>query len=107
MAELILKVTSEEVSEKAMEIENQKSIMEEYMEDMYSRVTRLEESWNAQSGESYIEKYQIVRNNIQAALEKLEVHVTNLKDAATRYETLETQQGQVVSQLGTDNIFNA
>lgn len=105
MAELILKVTSEEVTNKAAEIENQKSVMEGYMQEMLTKVTSLESAWDAQSGESYIEKYQVVQNNIQASLDTLERHVTNLKEAATRYETLENQQTQIVSNLGTDNIF--
>lgn len=106
MADLILKVSSEEVTNKAGEIENQKSVMEGYMQEMLSKVTSLESVWDAQSGESYVEKYQVVQNNIQASLDTLERHVTNLKDAAVRYETLETQQTQIVSNLGTDNIFN-
>ena len=84
MAELNIKVTTEEVRAKAQEITTQKSMMEAYMQDMASKVSQLGNYWKAASGETYIEKYQNVTSNIQKSLDVLEQHVTNLQQAADR-----------------------
>ena len=88
MAELNIKVTTEEVRAKAQEITTQKSMMEAYMQDMASKVSQLGNYWKAASGETYIEKYQNVTSNIQKSLDVLEQHVTNLQQAADRYDDL-------------------
>lgn len=105
MADLILKVTTEEVQGKAQEINAQKDTMENQMEEMLAQVSSLENSWESDSGSKYIEQYQTVTNNIKNSLEALQTHVTNLTQAAERYETLEGQQAQVVSALDTGSIF--
>ena len=50
MADLILKVTSEEVRNKAQEISTQRELLEGYMQEMQNQVTSLESSWEADSG---------------------------------------------------------
>ncbi|MEG0109010.1 MAG: WXG100 family type VII secretion target, partial [Lachnospiraceae bacterium] len=99
------KVTPEEVRRKAQEIAAQRNLMETYMQDMMGKVTQLGDSWKAQSGESYIEKYQNITKNIQKSLSVLEQHINNLTQAAQRYEELENTQTQAIGALGTDNIF--
>ena len=42
MADLILKVTSEEVRNKAQEISTQRELLEGYMQEMQNQVTSLE-----------------------------------------------------------------
>lgn len=105
MAELNIKVTTEEVRAKAQEITTQKSMMEAYMQDMASKVSQLGNYWKATSGETYIEKYQNVTSNIQKSLDVLEQHVTNLQQAADRYDELENAQSQAVNALDATNIF--
>lgn len=105
MAELNIKVTTEEVRAKAQEITTQKSMMEAYMQDMASKVSQLGNYWKATSGETYIEKYQNVTSNIQKSLDVLEQHVTNLQQAADRYDELENAQSQAVNALDAANIF--
>ena len=105
MADLILKVTSEEVRNKAQEISTQRELLEGYMQEMQNQVTSLESSWEADSGSKYMEVYQNVSNNIKKSLDTLQTHVDNLSQAAERYETLEGQQTQVVNSLRTDSIF--
>ena len=106
MADLILKVTTEEVRNKAQEISSQKDAMENQMEEMLSLVQSLEQSWEADSGNKYIEQYQSVTTNIRNSLEALQNHVTNLTQAAERFETLGNQQTKVVSALDTTSIFS-
>lgn len=106
MADLYIKVTIEEVRAKAQEITAQKEMMEAYMQDMASKVAQLGESWQSESGETYIEKYQSVTNNIQKSLDVLQQHVVNLTQAAERYEQLEETQIKAVGALDASGIFN-
>lgn len=106
MADLILKVTTDEVRGKAQEISSQKDVMESQMEEMLAQVQSLEESWEADSGTKYAEQYQTVTANIRNSLEALQNHVTNLTQAAERFETLENQQIQAVNSLDTTSIFS-
>lgn len=106
MADLILKVTTEEVRGKAQEISSQKEVMENQMEEMVAQVQSLEQSWEADSGNKYVEQYQTVVTNIRNSLQALQNHVTNLTQAAERFETLENQQTQAVSSLDTTSIFS-
>jgi len=105
MADLILKVTPEEVRTKANEIKTQKSLLEDYMQDMRNKVTELGGYWQAASGENYAEKYQSVSNSVQGALERIQQHIDNLIAAADRYDELETSQVQAVNTLEANNIF--
>ncbi len=102
---LILKVTPEEVRTKAGEIGNQKSMMETYLQDMQGKMNQLQDAWQSPSGQAYIEKFNTLANTIRAALDDLQQHTTNLNDAASKYEEVETQQKNLVEQLNTDNIF--
>lgn len=105
MADLYIKVTTEEVRTKAQEITAQKGMMEAYMQEMSSRVSQLGEYWKAASGETYIEKYQNVTNNIQKSLDVLGKHVSNLLEAADRYDQLEDTQTKAVGALDANGIF--
>lgn len=107
MADLKLKVTPEEVRNKAGQITAQKALMEGIMSDLQTKVTSLEEYWKSTSGQSYVEQYANVTKNIQASLNALAQHVTNLTDVATSYETLETKQTTNAKNLSTEQIFNS
>lgn len=105
MAELILKVTPEEVKQKAQQITAQKSVMEGLMAEMQSKVTELQEYWRSTSGENFVAKYQSVSKNVQGSLDTLYKHIQNLSDAAASYEQLETEQAKKIEALSTENIF--
>lgn len=66
MADLILKVTSEEVRNKAQEISTQRELLEGYMQEMQNQVTSLESSWEADSGSKWkcIRMFQIILKNL-------------------------------------------
>lgn len=105
MADLILKVDPEQVRTKAAEIKAQKQSMEALMNSMGSKVNELDAVWNSESGKAYVEKYSNVKQEIQDSLNALEQHVTNLNDAAAKYEDMEQNQAQQVNALNTDDIF--
>lgn len=101
----ILKVSAQEVADKAQQINNQKQQMEGYMQEMIQKVGQLGEAWKTPSGESYIEKFQSVRQEIQDSLNTLQKHTDNLVQAAQTYDSLEQSQQQKVDSLSTENIF--
>lgn len=105
MAELILKVTPEEVREKSNQINQQKGEMEGNMQEMLQKVGQLGEAWKTPSGENYVEKFQSVRQEIQDSLNALQKHTDNLVQAAETYDTLEQSQIQKVDSLSVENIF--
>ena len=108
MADLILKVTPEEVNTKAGQIESQKQLMETYMADMQSKVNDLQSAWDSPSGKAYYAKYTSLSQSIKASLNELATHVTNLKDAAAKYEQVNTETNTLVenlSDLSTSGIF--
>ncbi|MEG2717255.1 MAG: WXG100 family type VII secretion target [Eubacterium sp.] len=105
MAELILKVSPEEVKDKAGQINQKKGQMDGCMNEMQQKVTQLGEAWKTPSGENYVEKFQAVRQEIQDSLNALQKHTENLVQAAETYSTLEQAQIQKVDGLSTDNIF--
>lgn len=102
-----LKVTPDEVRTKAKEIEAQKNLMQQMMQEMQQQVNKLpSEYWKSQSGTDYGSKYQSVQKNCNGSLETLMTHIRNLVDAANKYDEIERQQVQKVSSLNTNNIFN-
>lgn len=105
MADMILKVSSDEVRTKAGEIETQKAMMQTLMEEMQSKVNLLADYWQSQSGQDYTTKYQNITRNINGSLETLMGHIRNLNDAAQRYEEIENNQVQKTQSLSTNNIF--
>lgn len=105
MADLIIKVSTEEVRAKAQEITAQKNMMEAYMQEMSAKVGQLGEFWKAESGELYVEKYQNVTSNIQKSLDVLAQHVANLLQAADKYDDTNRDLTQKVNALDTNGIF--
>lgn len=105
MADLILKVDPSEVRTKASEINSQKQLMESLMQEMTNKVNELDSAWDSESGRAYVEKYTNVTREIQDSLEALEQHVTNLNNAASTYEDLESAQTQAVNALDVQDIF--
>ena len=105
MADLILKVTPEQVSEKATQITNKRSEMDGLMSEMEGYVKTLSSSWNSTSGEEYVEKYYNVRREINDSLANLQTHVDHLNHAAQTYTELEQEQLGKVDALSANDIF--
>jgi WXG100 family type VII secretion target len=105
MADLILKVDPAQVRAKAGEINTQKQLMESLMTEMKSKVNELNQAWDSESGKSYVEKYTNVTKEIQDSLNALQQHITNLNEAASKYEEMENAQTQQINALNTQDIF--
>lgn len=107
MADMNLKVTPDEVRNKAKEIQSVKVRMQDMMTEMQRQVNSLQtEHWKSQSGADYAGKYQSVSKNINGALETLMTHINNLVETANKYDELERNQVQNVQSLSTQDIFN-
>lgn len=105
MSDMIIKVTPEEVQEKAKEILNQEKNMEELMNEMQAKVNELEQYVKTSAGESYLDHYVSVRKNISNSLDVISKHVSNLNEAAARYIDENNRQERVAKQLSTESIF--
>lgn len=105
MADLILKVTPEQVSEKANQITNKRNEMDGLMGEMEGYVKSLASSWNSTSGEEYVEKYYNVKREIEDSLTNLQRHVDHLNQAAQTYTELEQEQLNKVDALSANDIF--
>ncbi|MBQ4301449.1 MAG: WXG100 family type VII secretion target [Lachnospiraceae bacterium] len=105
MADLILKVTPEEVRAKASDIDSQKTFMTTYLSDMQGKINQLQDAWNSPSGQEYYTKFTTLAKQIEAALDDLAQHVTNLNEAASKYEEAENQQKSLVEGLSTEGVF--
>lgn len=105
MADLILKVTPQDVEAKSSEITTKKSEMEEIMGEMETMVKTLSSSWNSTSGDEYVEKYYNVTREIQDSLANLQRHTDHLNQAAQAYTELEQEQLNKVNSLSANDIF--
>ncbi len=105
MAEYKFKVSTEEVRAKAQQIEAQRALMEGIMSDLQAKITALEEYWRSDSGTNYEQQYQNLSRNINASLNTMSKHVSNLVAAAAHYEQVDSTQTQKTNALSTQNIF--
>jgi WXG100 family type VII secretion target len=106
MADVRIKVTTEELRNKATEISTQKATMEGLMTDMQKSVTKLQEVWKSDSGTKFQEQYVTVEKNIQTALDKLQKHATNLVDVATQFDEGNQQTVSTTGSLSTEQVMN-
>lgn len=105
MAELILKVTPQEVIDKASAISAKRTQMEELMNEMETFVKSLAESWSSTSGDQYVEKYAVVRREANDSLTNLQTHVDHLNAAARIYSENEQALQQETASLTDSDIF--
>ena len=103
---LIKVASTEEIRNKAAQIEKEKGAMEALMNDMKAKVVSLSDFWKSESGTNYVEKYQNVTTEINASLENLARHVANLRMTAEIIEQKEKENVQKVSGLSTSKMFN-
>ncbi|MBR5088502.1 MAG: WXG100 family type VII secretion target [Ruminiclostridium sp.] len=104
-ANLILKVTPAEVETKAGEIGSCRDQMQSLMEEMVQLVQRLSTSWSSTAGDAYVERYQVLKQEINDSLLNLQTHVDHLKQAAQTYDQMEGEIGNKVTSLDSGNIF--
>ncbi len=102
-----LKVSPDELKTKSTEVRNKISEMDGYLNQMTTSFGTLSENWQSTSGDAYKEKAETLIKEISESLTNLTYYVTDLNDAANKYEELESQLQSKVSALDDPaSIFN-
>lgn len=102
-----LKVTPDELKAKSTEIRAKISEMEGYLNNITSSFNTVSENWQSTSGDAYREKAEVLIKEISESLTNLTYYVTDLNDAANKYEALESEiQGKVGALEDPSSIFN-
>ncbi|MBP0958906.1 MAG: WXG100 family type VII secretion target [Oscillospiraceae bacterium] len=106
MSNLVIKVSTEEINNKASQIEKEKNEMEAIMSDMKSKVTALADFWKSRSGTNYVDKYQNVTREITASLDNISNHIQDLRTSAELYREGDSNSTSTVDRLPTTKMFN-
>lgn len=102
-----LKVTPADLNNKAQQLQAKIQAMSELMNQMTASFNAVSENWQSTSGDTYKEKADLLIQEIKESLENLSFYVTDLNDAANKYEELESEiQGKVSALDDPGSIFN-
>jgi WXG100 family type VII secretion target len=102
-----LKVTPDELKTKSTEVRSKISEMDGYLSQITNSMNTVSENWQSTSGDAYKEKAIVLVKEINESLTNLSYYVTDLNDAANKYEELETEiQGKVSALDDPSSIFN-
>ena len=102
----ILKVTPEEVSEKAKAISTVKESMESLLNDLNSRIGGMVQSdWIGNAGSAYENQFLVLYNQIIKSLDVIQQHANNLSQAAARYQDSENERVTNIGALDSTDIF--
>ena len=101
-----LKVTPADLTSKAQQVQGKIQAMTELMNQMNTAFNTVSENWQSTSGDTYKEKADVLIQEIKESLENLSFYVTDLNDAASKYEELESEiQGKVGALDDASSIF--
>ena len=103
----ILKVTPQEVTEKAKAITSVKSNMENLLTELNSRIKAMtSEDWIGNAGTAYENQFFLLYNQVIRAMDTIQTHANNLSTAASKYAELENSQAATASNLDSTDIFS-
>lgn len=105
MADIVLKVTTEDVREKANQISMQRAVMETIMSDLQGKINQLQEYFKSEAGEAYTQQYTNVSKNIQGSLDALMKHVSNLQETANTLDRGMSDTSNKARALSEEPIF--
>lgn len=106
-ANAYLKVNPADLTSKATQIQNKIEAMNNTLTGMTNAMDVLHENWQSTSGDAYREKAEALISEIRESLDNLGYYVTDLNDAASKYEELESEiHGKVSALDDASNIFN-
>ena len=102
-----LKVTPADLTSKAQQVQAKIQAMTDLMSQMTTAFNTVSENWQSTAGDAYKEKADVLIQEIKESLENLSFYVTDLNDAASKYEELESElQGKVSALDDASSIFN-
>lgn len=102
-----LKVTPADLNTKAQQIQAKIQAMTDILNQMNTSFGTVSENWQSTSGDAYRDKAEILIKEINESLENLSYYVTDLNEAANKYEELESEiHGKVSALDDASSIFN-
>lgn len=102
-----LKVTPADLTSKSQQIQSKIQAMSDLMGQMKISFDTVSENWQSTAGDSYRDKAEMLIQEIKESLDNLSFYVTDLNDAASKYEDLESEiQGKVSALEDPAGIFN-
>lgn len=99
-----LKVTPEKLESTATEFGSQESKIVNLTSQMMSIVQGMTSIWSGEAQQSYLTRFNALDEDMNQIKNKIEEHVTDLKEMASIYRTAETTNTENVSALATDFI---
>lgn len=103
-AELMIKVSPAELSEKALEILARVKLVEQRFRQIEQSVIRSNGYWNGEAGELHRQVYQEQQDEREEILRRLREEVEDLQQIAGNYSESERQIKEMTSSL-PDNII--
>ncbi len=102
-----LKVNPADLEGKAQQIEGKIGTMTDLMSQMTASFNTVAENWQSTSGDEYKNKAETLISEIKESLENLSFYVSDLREAASKFEQLESEIQSKVSALDDpQSIFN-
>jgi len=103
---MTLKVTPQEVHNKATQIDGQSVTMEQTMKRIEQEMAKTQEAWQSKSGADFLARYRTLQTNCNTTLNKVRTHARNLRETAASYERTEERNIGDVNRLGTGNVLS-
>ncbi|MCM1577912.1 MAG: WXG100 family type VII secretion target [Ruminococcus sp.] len=102
-----LKVKPADLDTKAQQIQTKIGVMTDLMGQMTTAFNTVSDNWQSTSGDEYKSKADTLISEIKESLENLAYYVSDLKEAASKFEQLESEiQGKVGALDDPSSIFN-
>ena len=102
----ILKVTPEEVNEKARQITALKEQMDQLLSDLSGRIRQMvQNDWIGNAGDAYENQFVVLEGQVVKSLDVIQQHANNLSEAANKYQEMENNHVTTVSSLDATDIF--
>lgn len=102
----VLKVTPQEVNEKAKAITAVKGRMENLLTELDGRIKTMNaEDWIGDAGSSYGNQFVLLYNQVIRSMDTVQQYANNLSHAANRYAELESTQASTAGSLDSTGIF--
>lgn len=102
----VLKVTPEEVNDKAKDINTLGENMSESMKTLLTQLSSLMESdWTGAASAAYCSKCTELVTQVNGALERISSYANKLSEAAARYQEAELKNIEENNQLSAGSTF--
>ena len=102
----VLRVTPQEVNEKAKAITAVKARMEDLLTELDGRIKTMNtEDWIGDAGSTYGNQFVLLYNQGIRSMDAVQQYANNLSHAANRYAELESTQASTAGSLDSTGIF--